>query len=96
MSWHRDHPDGLLLTLHIQPGAKKTEVVGPHGDALKIKLAAPPIDGRANDALRRFIADTFDVPLRNVTVKQGELSRHKVLLVEESEHDACTLWNNTP
>jgi uncharacterized protein (TIGR00251 family) len=92
MSWYRQHADGLLLTLHVQPGAKKTQVIGLHGDALKIKLAAPPIEGRANDALRRFIADTFDVPLRNVEFKQGEQSRHKVLVVQGSALDQSALW----
>lgn len=91
MSWCRPHPDGLVLTLHVQPGAKKTQVIGLHGDALKIKLAAPPIEGRANEALRRFIADTFDVPLRNVEFKQGEQSRHKVLVVQGSARDPNTL-----
>lgn len=92
MTWYRPHPDGLVLTLHVQPGAKKTQVIGLHGDALKIKLAAPPIEGRANDALRRFIADTFDVPLRNVEFKQGEQSRHKVLVVQGSALDQRVLW----
>ncbi|MFY9260134.1 MAG: DUF167 domain-containing protein [Gallionella sp.] len=93
MSWYRPHADGLVLTLHVQPGAKKTQVIGLHGDALKIKLAAPPIEGRANDALRRFIADTFDVPLRNVEFKQGEQSRHKVLVVQGTALIARTLWS---
>lgn len=92
MTWYRQQADGLVLTLHVQPGAKKTQVIGPHGDALKIKLAAPPIEGRANDALRRFIADTFDVPLRNVEFKQGEQSRHKVLVVRGSARDPRTIW----
>ncbi|MDP1680018.1 MAG: DUF167 domain-containing protein [Candidatus Nitrotoga sp.] len=47
-------------------------------------LAAPPIEGRANEALLRFIAGSFNVPLRNVELKQGELSRHKVVLVHSS------------
>jgi uncharacterized protein (TIGR00251 family) len=57
-AWLRaDAKDGsVVLTLHIQPGAKKTEVVGPHGDALKIRLAAPPVDGKANAALLAFVA----------------------------------------
>lgn len=83
-TWYRRQADGITLTLHVQPGAKRSEIVGLHGDALKIKLAAPPIEGRANEALRRFIADIFEVPLRNVSFKQGEQSRHKVLVIEGS------------
>ena len=64
--WYRRSGDVLTLTLHIQPGAKRTEVAGLHGDALKIRLAAPPIEGRANEALLRFIAESFAVPLRQV------------------------------
>jgi uncharacterized protein (TIGR00251 family) len=68
----------------VQPGAKQTTVAGLHGDALKIRLAAPPIEGRANEALLRFIADTFKVPLRNVELKQGGQSRHKRVEVHGS------------
>jgi uncharacterized protein len=75
----------MILTLHVQPGAKRSEIVGLHGGALKIKLAAPPIEGRANDALLRFITDLFAVPLRNAELKQGEQSRHKVVAVSGSK-----------
>lgn len=75
--WHICNGDCITLTLHVQPGAKQTKIAGLHGDALKIRLAAAPIEGRANDALLRFIADFFKVPLRNVVLKQGEQSRHK-------------------
>jgi len=54
--WLRKDGDDVILNLHIQPGAKKTEIVGLHGDALKIRLAAPPVDGKANAALVAFIA----------------------------------------
>lgn len=85
-SWYRrDGDDALLLVLHVQPGAKRSEVSGLHGDALKIRLAAPPIEGRANDALRRFIADRFGVPLRNVELQKGVQSRHKTVRVSGSE-----------
>ena len=58
--WLRIAADGrITLTLHIQPGAKKTEFAGLHGDALKIRLAAPPVDGKANEALIKFVADTL-------------------------------------
>jgi uncharacterized protein (TIGR00251 family) len=83
-AWYRSSGDCITLILHVQPGAKQTTVAGVHGDALKIRLAAPPIEGRANEALLRFIADTFKVPLRNVTLKQGEQSRHKRVEVHGS------------
>lgn len=82
--WYRRNGDVLTLTLHIQPGAKRTETAGLHGEALKIRLAAPPIEGRANEALLKFIAESFDVPLRQVELKQGGQSRHKVVVVSGS------------
>jgi uncharacterized protein (TIGR00251 family) len=82
--WYRRSGDILTLTLHVQPGAKRTEVAGLHGEALKIRLAAPPIEGRANEALLKFVAESFDVPLRQVELKQGGQSRHKVLAVTGS------------
>ncbi|MEW5903550.1 MAG: DUF167 domain-containing protein [Pseudomonadota bacterium] len=86
-SWYRRNGDELTLTLHIQPGAKRSEVAGLHGEALKIRLAAPPIEGRANEALCRFIAETFEVPLRQVELRQGAQSRHKVVAVSGSRVD---------
>jgi hypothetical protein len=80
--WLREEGASLVLTLHVQPGAKRTEVAGIHGDALKVKLAAPPVDGRANAELLRFLADTFGVPVRNVTLLRGETSRSKVVRVD--------------
>lgn len=83
-AWYRRNGDILTLTLHIQPGAKRTAVAGLHGEALKIRLAAPPIEGRANEALLKFIAESFGVPLRQVELKQGGQSRHKVVAVTGS------------
>lgn len=91
MSWYRQHTDGWVLTLHVQPGAKQTQIIGLHGDALKIKLAAPPIEGRANEALLKFIAKVFEVPLRQVELKQGGQSRHKVVAITDSKIDPMTL-----
>ena len=71
----------ITLTLHIQPGAKKTEFGGLHGDALKIRLAAPPVDGKANEALIKFVADTLGLPKSAVTIKSGQTSRRKALEV---------------
>lgn len=83
--WYRRNGDIITLTLHVQPGAKKSEIAGLHGEALKIRLAAPPIEGRANDALLRLIATLFDVPLRQVELKQGGQSRHKIVAVSGSK-----------
>lgn len=84
--WFRQAGDGrITLTLHIQPGAKKTEFAGLHGDALKIRLAAPPVDGKANEALVRFLADVLDLPKSAVTLKSGQTSRRKVLEVTGSD-----------
>ena len=83
--WYRRQGDVLTLTLHVQPGAKRTDIAGLHGEALKIRLAAPPIEGRANEALLKFIADSFDVPLRQVELKQGGQSRYKVVAITGSQ-----------
>lgn len=75
--WRREDGDDLVLDVHVQPGAKRTGIAGVHGDAIRIRLAAPPIDGRANEALLRFLADAFGVPLRSVAIERGETSRQK-------------------
>lgn len=92
MSWQRSDGNRLTLTLHVQPGVKRTEVAGLHGDALKIKLAAPPVDGKANAALLKFIAETFGVPLRQVTLKQGEKSRRKVVEILQPVYGSDVLF----
>lgn len=80
--WYRRDGDNISLTLHVQPGAKRSEIAGLHDKALKIRLAAPPVEGRANEVLLKFIAKLFDVPLRQVTLQRGGKSRRKVILVQ--------------
>jgi uncharacterized protein (TIGR00251 family) len=70
------------LELHVQPGAKRTEVTGMHGERIKIRLAAPPTDGRANAALIEFLAEAFGVARRDVTILSGMKSRDKRVLIE--------------
>lgn len=87
--WYRLAADGrITLTLHIQPGAKKTEFAGRHGDALKIRLAAPPVDGKANEALVRFVAETLGLAKSAVNLKSGQTSRRKVLEIVGSSIEA--------
>lgn len=85
--WYRRNADVVTLTLHVQPGAKRSEIAGLYGAALKIRLAAPPIEGRANEALLKFIAALFGVPLRQVELKQGGQSRRKVVAITGSNID---------
>lgn len=82
--WYRCEEGVITLALHIQPGAKRSAVAGLHGDALKIRLAAPAIEGLANEALLNLIADHFKVPLRNVELKRGKQSRCKSVIVRDS------------
>ncbi|MES2306222.1 MAG: DUF167 domain-containing protein [Gemmatimonadota bacterium] len=72
-------PTGVRLTVHAQPGAARSEIAGVHGDAIKVRLAAPPVDGKANEALLRFLAELFGIPLRQVTLVRGMASRTKVI-----------------
>ena len=81
MIWLSPRGDGVVLSLHIQPGAKTTELCGLHGDALKIRLHAPPVDGKANDCLLAFIAATLGVARARVSLVAGQTSRAKRVAV---------------
>ena len=71
----------VLLTVLAAPRASKTEIAGVLGDALKIRVQAPPVDGKANLALRGFLAETFSVPIRAVELVSGETSKRKVFRI---------------
>jgi hypothetical protein len=64
------------------PNAPRSEIIGWLGDALKIKVHAPPVEGRANEVLCEFLADEFDLPRRAVTVLRGDTSRQKVIRID--------------
>lgn len=70
------------LTLHVQPRAKRTAVAGRHGDAIKLRVASPPVDGAANDEVRRFLAEKLGVSRAAVSLVSGEASRRKTVAVE--------------
>ncbi|WP_028310620.1 DUF167 domain-containing protein [Derxia gummosa] len=73
----RDAAGRLLIELHVQPGARCTEAVGLHDGALKLKLAAPPVDGKANELLVKWIAERCGVGRREVELVSGQTSRRK-------------------
>lgn len=72
-----DSPEGIVLRIHVQPGAGRSAVVGRHGDALKVRVAAPPIEGRANEACRSLVSEVLGVPEPDVELVSGQSSRTK-------------------
>jgi len=80
-AWCSPLPGGVRLAVQIQPNAKKTEVVGVLDDALKIKLAAQPIEGKANEALVKWLAGALGVPRSAVTLTHGQTNKKKLLEV---------------
>jgi len=76
-AWLQQRGDELILTLRIQPRASRDEVVGAHGDALKVRITAPPVDGKANSHLCSYLAHLFKVPKSQVSLLSGESGRDK-------------------
>jgi uncharacterized protein (TIGR00251 family) len=83
-------PGGVELALMIQPRAGRTEVVGPHGDLLKIRLAAPSVDGEANEELARFLAKALGVARGAVSIESGGTGRKKRVRVVGVDVDSAT------
>lgn len=79
----------VRIRLRVQPRASRSEVVGPYGDALKVRLAAPPVDGAANEELVRWLSRRLGVAAARVRILSGDTSRSKV--VEISGADAPTV-----
>jgi uncharacterized protein len=76
--------DGILLYLRVSPGAKRTSIEGPYGAALKLKVAAPPVGGKANAEVERFLAKVLGLPRSDVAVVWGASARDKVVLVRSA------------
>jgi uncharacterized protein (TIGR00251 family) len=91
--WHRREGSRLVLQVHVQPGASRTEAAGLHGDCLKIRLSARPVDGEANACLVEFLAGTLGVPRRAVTIETGLSARRKRVCVESPRHGPEVLWD---
>jgi uncharacterized protein (TIGR00251 family) len=76
-----DVTDGCRLSVRVHPGARKNGVTGVHADALKIALTAPPVDGKANEALIDFLAETMHLPRARVSLVAGATSRSKIVRI---------------
>lgn len=81
MSWYQSAGDGVAIQVHAQPGAKRTEIAGLHGDCLKLRLASPPVDGKANECLIEFLARRLGVRRNQLSIVRGLGSRRKTVFV---------------
>jgi hypothetical protein len=77
----KDVADGCTLSVRVHPGARKNGVTGVHADALKIALSAPPVDGKANEALIAFVADALHLPRTRIALVSGLTSRAKMVRI---------------
>lgn len=84
-NWFHWQDHTLNLYLHLQPKAKNDEIIGPHGDALKIRITAPPVDGKANTHLIKFLARQFGVRRQQVELLSGNSSRMKRVAITSPE-----------
>jgi uncharacterized protein (TIGR00251 family) len=82
-AWFRWQETGLMLEITTQPGAAKRQFVGLHGGRLKIRIKAPPVDGKANAALIEYLAEEFSVTRSQICIVRGATSRSKTLLVSQ-------------
>ena len=80
--WCHRHAASLRIAIHVQPGARVSSVLGEIGGTLKVRLQAPPVDGKANEALIGFIADKLGVRQRDVRIVRGQTSRQKLLDID--------------
>ena len=77
--------EALVLRLYIQPKASRDQIVGLHGDELKVAITAPPVDGQANAHLQKFIAKQFRLAKSHVVIEKGELGRHKQVRISQPQ-----------
>lgn len=88
-SWLIVKNQDVIIDIHAQPGAKRSAVVGEHGGRLKIAIASPPVDGKANSALITFLAKTLGVSKSSVSILSGETSRQKRVIVHQINDQVC-------
>ena len=80
-AWYRWEEDDLILSLRVQPRSRKDEFIAPHGDHYKVRITAPPVEGKANDHMLRFLAKSFGVKRSQVSMQNGRTSRNKLFRI---------------
>ncbi|MBN1268101.1 MAG: YggU family protein [Kiritimatiellae bacterium] len=88
MTWLRQTEAGVVINVRVVPRGSANRVEGPLGDALKIRLTAPPVEGKANKALVHFLADALGLPASRISLLSGERGRHKQVLVRGATETA--------
>ncbi len=81
MSWYTESSEGITIAIKAVPRAKRDEIVGVEGDALKVRLTAPPVEGKANKALVKFLAFKLGVRRADLEILHGETGRHKLVRI---------------
>ncbi len=81
MALLKDTGHGVSIAIKVMPRASRNEIAGVEGESLKVRLTAPPVEGRANDALVRFLAEKLDLPRTNIEIIRGDTARQKIVRV---------------
>jgi len=89
--WLDSASEGWVVRIKVQPGARKTRITGELGDQLKIAVASPPVDGKANQTLLKWLADRLDLPKTAVTLLSGQTSRDKRIALRRSQRSGQDL-----
>ncbi|MCL2103636.1 MAG: DUF167 domain-containing protein [Kiritimatiellaeota bacterium] len=89
MNWIAPAPDGCVVTIKAIPRAKRTEIAGVDTDWIRVRIQAPPVDGKANDELTRFFARHFGLPKRSVEFLSGDTARLKRIKLYGVTEQAC-------
>ncbi len=89
--WAQQRDGALLIRVHARPGARRSAFAGVHGERLKIALQAPPVDGRANDQLLRFLAQALELPRSALQIVSGASSREKSVAIRAGRPDIAPL-----
>lgn len=92
--WYQYQADLLTIQLYIQPGSKSTEFAGFYDSIPKIRLSSPPIEGRANKELQKYIALMFQVPISKIKLVRGDKSRRKTILISGSIVKPEDIWKD--
>ena len=87
MEFARKVENGCLIDIHLAPRSSRNKIVGIFNGRLKIAIAAPPVDGKANSALIELLAEELDIPKRSISIVRGQLAKEKCLLIEGNYPD---------